>query len=140
MGISKEGYYHEITNKDFSDQQRLEQLGLGKLKVGSDNYLAVKKALEIDKICYLDLLIVSVGKQRSGLDLMLLNKHKGKIDEKIEEIVKANGDNQMFADKFREICEFIMFDLENTPSIMLSYRFLLLQGKIQEAEQRTDLV
>jgi hypothetical protein len=143
MGMNKERNFPDRVHCDSVEieKMRFGQLGFDKkIEVGSVDYEAVIKALMIGNNCYLDLLIISEVKQRSTSDLMLLDIHERKIDGEIEKIIEMKGGNQIFADKFRKICRYIMSDLENTSSIMLSYRFVLLERKIKEADGRTNLV
>lgn len=135
MGTNKEGNCYEGVHGGFLDKFKSERL-----VTESEEYRAVKEVLLIGRTYYLDILIILEEKQRLESDSILLREDKRNVDKRIDQVLKDNDDNLVFVNKFKETWEFIMSDLKNTSSIMLSNRFVLLQKKIQEAEERTDLV
>ena len=108
-----------------------EKLKSEKLELGSDIYRACEEAIGIGWLYF------ERYKSNSGL---LSGLEEQDIERQIGEVVRINGDNPMFIEKFKNICNWMTTGLEPIPVARISRKLEDLRDKIREANGRTDLV
>lgn len=124
--MHKELNYQNGVTDGFAEKFKSERL-----EVGSDNYRAVREALEIGRLYYLN--YQSSSGLVSGLDEKKMDRHK-------ERVVKLNDNNPVFTDKFMDICDWMTADLGTLPAIRIFRKLRILVDKISEVDGGTDLV
>lgn len=124
--MSKEGNSGRDTPDVFLEKLKLEQL-----EFGSENYWVVRKALEIGQLYY------ERYESNSGF---LSGLEEQDIERQKEEVIRNNGNNPMFMDKFKNICKWMMTDLGTIPAVRISRKLGYLKDKIRETDERVDLV
>jgi len=123
--MNKEANSSKVVVDDF-----LKEFGIEKLEFGSDNYRAVKEALEIGRMYQLK---YELGDGLSRVEKLAIQLHKDRV-------VQANKDSCEFVEKFIHLCDWVVADLGYLPAVRIYRKIELLTDKIKEVDERVDLV